>query len=186
VKVHYGEGVATHTGPESCTLRREASREALTGVCVGQVVSGEGNVVRGADAVVAEEGNRGGCDSASNNSNGAPTQRCSEQIVLCCHRFGHALKYLGDLVVFLMSSLGTWLTARRQTLIAKRRKLRGWRQQWIFRDEQGHMERGSLWRRKEAKPAGRCRKAMPDGTHALAGEALGKRLSRFTLSSPKP
>jgi branched-subunit amino acid transport protein len=76
--------------------------------------------------------------------------------------FGHALKYLGDLVVFaaalaavlgetrfqnrqglrsitksgwaamalvvgglLMSSLGTWLTARRQTLIAKRRKLRG-------------------------------------------------------------
>jgi hypothetical protein len=33
VKVHYGEGVATHTGPESCALRREASREALTGVC---------------------------------------------------------------------------------------------------------------------------------------------------------
>src|SRR5215471_3222318 len=65
VKVHYGEGVATHTGPESCTLRREASREALTGVCIGQVVSGESNVVRGADAVVAAEGNRGGCDSAS-------------------------------------------------------------------------------------------------------------------------
>jgi len=32
VKVHYGEGVATHTGPESCALRREASREALTDV----------------------------------------------------------------------------------------------------------------------------------------------------------
>jgi RNA-directed DNA polymerase len=64
VKVHYGEGVATHTGPESCALRREASREALTGVCVGQVVSGESNVVRGANAVVAAEGNRGGCDSA--------------------------------------------------------------------------------------------------------------------------
>ena len=58
MKVHYGEGVATHTGPESCTLRREASREALTGVCIGQVVSGESNVVRGADAVVAAEGNR--------------------------------------------------------------------------------------------------------------------------------
>jgi hypothetical protein len=43
VKVHYGEGVATHTGPESCALRREASREALTGVCVGQAVSGESN-----------------------------------------------------------------------------------------------------------------------------------------------
>ena len=53
MKVHYGQGVATHTGPESCTLRREASREALTGVCIGQVVSGESNAVRGADAVVA-------------------------------------------------------------------------------------------------------------------------------------
>ena len=47
MKVYYGEGVATHTGPESCALRREASREALTGVCVGQVVTGESNVVRG-------------------------------------------------------------------------------------------------------------------------------------------
>lgn len=64
VKVHYGEGVATHTAPESCALRREASREALTGVCVGQAVSGESNLVRGADAVVAAEGNRGGSDRA--------------------------------------------------------------------------------------------------------------------------
>ena len=64
VKVHYGEGVATHTGPESCGLRREASREALTGVCVGQAVSGESNLVRGADAVVAAEGNRIGSVSA--------------------------------------------------------------------------------------------------------------------------
>ena len=53
MKVHYGEGVATHTGPESCGLRREASREALTGVCVDQAGSGESNLVRGADAVVA-------------------------------------------------------------------------------------------------------------------------------------
>ena len=64
VKVHYGEGVATHTGPDSCAWRREASHEALTGACVGQVGSGESNVVRGADAVVAAEGNRGGSDSA--------------------------------------------------------------------------------------------------------------------------
>ena len=64
VKVHYGEGVATHTGPESCAWRRETPGEALTGVCVGQVVSGESNVVRGADAVVAAEGNRDGSDSA--------------------------------------------------------------------------------------------------------------------------
>jgi hypothetical protein len=64
VEVHYGEGVATHTGPESCALRREASREALTGVCVGQVVSGESYVVPGVDAVVAAEGNRDGSDNA--------------------------------------------------------------------------------------------------------------------------
>ena len=64
VKVHYGEGVATHTGPESCGCGREAAREALTGVRAGQVWSGESNVVRGADAVVAAEGNRIGSVSA--------------------------------------------------------------------------------------------------------------------------
>jgi 2-C-methyl-D-erythritol 4-phosphate cytidylyltransferase len=64
VKVRYGEGLATHTGPESCVGVREGAREALTGVCAGQVVSGESNVVRGADAVVAAEGNRGESDNA--------------------------------------------------------------------------------------------------------------------------
>ena len=54
VQVHYGEGVANHTGPESCGCGREAAREALTGVRAGQVWSGESNVVRGADAVVGE------------------------------------------------------------------------------------------------------------------------------------
>jgi hypothetical protein len=33
VQVHYGEGVATHTGPESCAGDREAAGEALTGEC---------------------------------------------------------------------------------------------------------------------------------------------------------
>ena len=65
MQVRYGEGVATHTGPESCVGGCEAAGEALTGVRIGQVWSGESNVVRGADAVVAAEGNRGGCDSAS-------------------------------------------------------------------------------------------------------------------------
>ena len=64
VKVHYGEGLANHTVPESCADVREGIGEALTGVCVGQVESGESNVVRGADAVVAAEGNRDGSDSA--------------------------------------------------------------------------------------------------------------------------
>ena len=60
----YGEGVATHTGPESCAVTREGRGEALTGVRAGQVWSGESNVVRGADAVVAAEGNRIGSVSA--------------------------------------------------------------------------------------------------------------------------
>jgi RNA-directed DNA polymerase len=70
VKVHYGEGAATHTGPESCALRCEASREALTGVCVGQVVSGESKCspgvpmpswqqkATGADAIAADHRGR--------------------------------------------------------------------------------------------------------------------------------
>jgi hypothetical protein len=64
VQVHYGEGVATHTGPESCGCGREATREALTGVRTGRVWSGESDVVRGADAVAAAEGNRHGSASA--------------------------------------------------------------------------------------------------------------------------
>jgi hypothetical protein len=48
----YGEGLATHTGPESCA----AVREALTGVRAGRVFSRETNLLRDADAV--EEGGR--------------------------------------------------------------------------------------------------------------------------------
>ena len=64
VQVHHGEGVATHIGPESCAVAREGRGEALTGVRAGQVWSGESNAVRGADAVVAAEGNRIGSVSA--------------------------------------------------------------------------------------------------------------------------
>jgi hypothetical protein len=54
VKVRYSEGVAIHTDPESCAGHcREAAREALIGGRTGEVLSGESNVVRGADAVVA-------------------------------------------------------------------------------------------------------------------------------------
>ena len=48
----YGEGLATHTGPESCA----AVREALTGVRAGRVFSRERTLLRDADAV--EEGGR--------------------------------------------------------------------------------------------------------------------------------
>jgi hypothetical protein len=53
VKVRYSEGVAIHTDPESCPGHcREAVREALIGGRTGEVLSGESNVVRGADAVL--------------------------------------------------------------------------------------------------------------------------------------
>jgi len=37
----YSEDIASHAGPESCADAREGSREALTGVCAGQVLSPE-------------------------------------------------------------------------------------------------------------------------------------------------
>ncbi len=39
----YSEGVASHTGPESCAGAREGPGEALTGVHTGQVLSCEIN-----------------------------------------------------------------------------------------------------------------------------------------------
>lgn len=54
----YGEGVASHTGPESCVDARKGGGEALTGVRVGRVLSRENHplprerwVLRGADAL---------------------------------------------------------------------------------------------------------------------------------------
>ena len=41
MKVPYGEGVAIHTGPESCGGDSNAMAEALTGVRIGQVLSRE-------------------------------------------------------------------------------------------------------------------------------------------------
>jgi len=50
MKESYVEGLATHSGPESCVAVREDSGEALTGVRAGRVFSRE-SVLRGADAV---------------------------------------------------------------------------------------------------------------------------------------
>jgi hypothetical protein len=48
----YGEGVATHTGPEPCAVVREDEGEALTGVRAGWVLSYEKESShRGADAL---------------------------------------------------------------------------------------------------------------------------------------
>jgi hypothetical protein len=52
MKVPYGEGVATHTGPESCAPDRKGGGEALTGERAGRVSSRESHEpLRGADAV---------------------------------------------------------------------------------------------------------------------------------------
>ena len=52
MKESHGEGVATHTGPESCAVARKGDGEALTGERAGQVSSREiHGLLRGADAV---------------------------------------------------------------------------------------------------------------------------------------
>jgi transposase len=65
VQVPYDEGVANHIGPESCTGGREAAREALTGVHVGQPLSGERLHIRSADAIQSAEGHTDRRDIAS-------------------------------------------------------------------------------------------------------------------------
>src|SRR5437879_9001932 len=59
MRVSYGEGLANHTGPESCGADRKVVVEALTGVRAGWVSSLE-NVFRpSADGLRPSEGNTG-------------------------------------------------------------------------------------------------------------------------------
>ncbi len=51
MKESYVEGLATHSGPESCVVVRKGTGEALTGVRAGRVLSRERTFLRGADAV---------------------------------------------------------------------------------------------------------------------------------------
>ena len=61
----YGEGLASHTVPESCVVSREAGCEALTGAHAGGVLSREMLGNQDANAVSLAEGNTGGCAIAS-------------------------------------------------------------------------------------------------------------------------
>jgi hypothetical protein len=61
VQVSYSEGLADHTGPESCVVDGDVQGEALTGERVGWVLSRERWFIRGADGVGLPEGNMGGC-----------------------------------------------------------------------------------------------------------------------------
>ena len=51
MKESYVEGLAAHSGPESCVVAREGRGEALTGERAGRVLSRERNTLRYADAV---------------------------------------------------------------------------------------------------------------------------------------
>ena len=51
MKEPYGEGPATHTGPESCTDDRKVGREALTGAHAGRVLSRVMDLNQSADDV---------------------------------------------------------------------------------------------------------------------------------------
>jgi hypothetical protein len=53
MKESYGEGVATHTGPESCVGARKGVGEALTGERTGRVFTRERANLRDADAIGA-------------------------------------------------------------------------------------------------------------------------------------
>ena len=51
MKESHVERLATHNGPESCTIVCKDGGEALTGVRAGRVLSRERIILRGADAV---------------------------------------------------------------------------------------------------------------------------------------
>ena len=71
MQVHYGEGVATHIGPEPCVGIREGVGEASAGEHIGQPLSRESLKVPGAHVVIFTEGNMGGRVIASTR----PTRR---------------------------------------------------------------------------------------------------------------
>ena len=63
MRVHCGEGVAIHTGPEPCVGTREGADEASAGEHTGQPWSRESKKVPGADVVIITEGNTAGASS---------------------------------------------------------------------------------------------------------------------------
>ena len=86
MKESYGEGLATHAGPESCVeTTREGGGEALTGGSAGQALSREihapprGGLLRGADAVET-----GGRPCRERRHGEAPTDPARSK-TLCTH-----------------------------------------------------------------------------------------------------
>ncbi len=65
MRVHCTEGIANHSGPESCAVACEGGGEALAGVRTGQPSSPENVNVPNADTVHDVESNTSGGDNAS-------------------------------------------------------------------------------------------------------------------------
>ena len=85
----YGEGLATHAGPESCASTREGGGEALTGVRAGRTSSREmGMKFEGAHAVRRAEGNTGRAVMARTapTPRGLRTRACTEALHTACRR----------------------------------------------------------------------------------------------------
>ncbi|MFC1833736.1 hypothetical protein ACFL2Q_03255 [Thermodesulfobacteriota bacterium] len=59
MKESYGEGPASHTGPESCAGRRKATGEALTGIHADQPLNSEINCIGVPTLLGNAEGNTG-------------------------------------------------------------------------------------------------------------------------------
>jgi hypothetical protein len=60
VQVPYGEGVATHIGPEPCAVVRKGGGEASAGECTGQPLNRERPIIPGADTFPNVEGHAHG------------------------------------------------------------------------------------------------------------------------------
>ena len=60
MQVPYGEGVATHIGPEPCADVRKGAGEASAGECTGQPLNRERPIIPGADTVPNVEGHTHG------------------------------------------------------------------------------------------------------------------------------
>ena len=74
MKEPYSEGLASHTGPESCVGAREDTDEALTGVRTGQPLSGELDSFGTPTLLSEAEGNTGGDVMREPSSGPAPSE----------------------------------------------------------------------------------------------------------------
>jgi hypothetical protein len=71
MKELYGEGLATHTDPESCAGSRKGTGEALTGAHAGRAIEPRKPLLPGADAVTVGGRQHGFVQDASTERPGA-------------------------------------------------------------------------------------------------------------------